>query len=306
MTSGAALLILNAPGFPATALGMDVHPLIRHEPDPDHPGWWSWDLRRRHALQRRDRQAAGPRRRAGAGGLPDVSGGAPFQSRRHGPWRGDPDLHRHGLVRRRAAGRGECDAGGDARLQRRASSRRGRIGVPLDAEVELLRETKRLAFFAGKVVQEGELVASFSGALRKAGRAAMTALAERYRALVAAGELTPRSATRNRRWRCSTGWPRQLGETPAAGASRPVRPAEAAARRRLSVGRGRARQIDADGPRLRDDRPSSPSAGSISTNSCSRCTSGCAPSGRRRRAIRSRRSRGRSPPRRNCSASTRW
>ena len=23
---------------------MDVHPLIRHEPDPDHPGWWSWDL----------------------------------------------------------------------------------------------------------------------------------------------------------------------------------------------------------------------------------------------------------------------
>src|SRR3982751_1438015 len=23
---------------------MDVHPLIRHAPDPDHPGWWSWDL----------------------------------------------------------------------------------------------------------------------------------------------------------------------------------------------------------------------------------------------------------------------
>ena len=46
----------------------------------------------------------------------------------------------------------------------------GRIGVPLDAEVELLRETKRLAFFAGKVVQEGELVAAFSGALRKSSR----------------------------------------------------------------------------------------------------------------------------------------
>ena len=43
----------------------------------------------------------------------------------------------------------------------------GRIGVPLDAEVELLRETKRLAFFAGKVVQEGELIAHFTGALRK-------------------------------------------------------------------------------------------------------------------------------------------
>ena len=23
---------------------MDVHPRIRHEPDPDHPGWWSWEL----------------------------------------------------------------------------------------------------------------------------------------------------------------------------------------------------------------------------------------------------------------------
>ena len=42
--------------------------------------------------------------------------------------------------------------------------------MPLDAEVELLRETGRLAFFAGKVVQEGELVAAFSGALRKSSR----------------------------------------------------------------------------------------------------------------------------------------
>ena len=24
---------------------MDLHPLIDHRPDPDHPGWWSWDLR---------------------------------------------------------------------------------------------------------------------------------------------------------------------------------------------------------------------------------------------------------------------
>ncbi|TMJ14899.1 MAG: PaaI family thioesterase [Alphaproteobacteria bacterium] len=21
-----------------------LHPRIRHEPDPDHPGWWTWDL----------------------------------------------------------------------------------------------------------------------------------------------------------------------------------------------------------------------------------------------------------------------
>jgi uncharacterized protein (TIGR00369 family) len=42
-----------------------------------------------------------------------------------------------------------------------------RLGLPLDAEVELLRETGRLAFFRGLVTQEGEAVASFSGALRK-------------------------------------------------------------------------------------------------------------------------------------------
>jgi uncharacterized protein (TIGR00369 family) len=46
----------------------------------------------------------------------------------------------------------------------------GRIGVPLDAEVELLRETGRLIFLDGRVTQEGELVASFTGALRKAAR----------------------------------------------------------------------------------------------------------------------------------------
>ena len=23
---------------------MDVHPLIRHDPDPDHPGWWTWEV----------------------------------------------------------------------------------------------------------------------------------------------------------------------------------------------------------------------------------------------------------------------
>ena len=46
----------------------------------------------------------------------------------------------------------------------------GRIGVPMDAEVELLRETGRLIFLDGRVTQEGELVASFTGALRKASR----------------------------------------------------------------------------------------------------------------------------------------
>jgi uncharacterized protein (TIGR00369 family) len=43
----------------------------------------------------------------------------------------------------------------------------GRIGVPLDAVCEVLRETGRLVFVRGLVVQDETLVASFSGTVRK-------------------------------------------------------------------------------------------------------------------------------------------
>ena len=46
----------------------------------------------------------------------------------------------------------------------------GQIGVPLDAVVEVLRETRRLVFLRGTVVQgegDAELIASFSGIVRK-------------------------------------------------------------------------------------------------------------------------------------------
>ena len=172
---------------------MDVHPLIRHEPDPDHPGWWTWDV------------AAEPTERFNAtiGKLlvrADGPGRATcrmFPEERHSNL---GDMVHGGAILTfidmaffaggRLAG-AERDPRGDARSARVRFLSPGRIGVPLDAEVELLRETKRLAFFAGKVVQEGELVAAFTGALRKSSRGRMTALAERYRALVAAGELQP-------------------------------------------------------------------------------------------------------------------
>ena len=43
----------------------------------------------------------------------------------------------------------------------------GRIGEPLEAQVELLRETGRLLFLRGLVVQGEEKVASFSATIRK-------------------------------------------------------------------------------------------------------------------------------------------
>jgi acyl-coenzyme A thioesterase PaaI-like protein len=149
---------------------MDVHPLIKHAPDPDHPGWWTWDV----ALD--------------DGRFNTVIG--KLLVREDGPGRASCRMfpeERHSNLGDMVHGGAILTfidmalfAGGrlaGANVMRAVtldlSTRfldRGRIGVPLDAEVELLRETKRLVFLAGKVVQEGVLVASFSGALRKASR----------------------------------------------------------------------------------------------------------------------------------------
>jgi acyl-coenzyme A thioesterase PaaI-like protein len=148
---------------------MDVHPLIRHNPDPDHPGWWTWDLaddtKFNAVIGKLLVRADGPgralcrmfpeERHSNLGDM--VHGGAILTFI-------DMALFAGG----RLAGANVIRA-----VTLDISTRflgRGRIGVPLDAQVELLRETKRLVFLAGKLVQEGELVASFSGALRKASK----------------------------------------------------------------------------------------------------------------------------------------
>ncbi|HMO69308.1 MAG TPA: PaaI family thioesterase [Novosphingobium sp.] len=45
----------------------------------------------------------------------------------------------------------------------------GELEEPLDAVTEVLRETRRLAFMRGKVVQGDQLIAAYSGTIRKAG-----------------------------------------------------------------------------------------------------------------------------------------
>ena len=44
---------------------------------------------------------------------------------------------------------------------------RGRAGLPLDAHVELIRQTRSLAFLQGVVRQEGEPCYSFTGTLKR-------------------------------------------------------------------------------------------------------------------------------------------
>ncbi len=46
----------------------------------------------------------------------------------------------------------------------------GRVGAPLDAVGEVLRETGRIVFLRGLIEQEGTLVASFNAGLRKPSR----------------------------------------------------------------------------------------------------------------------------------------
>jgi uncharacterized protein (TIGR00369 family) len=148
---------------------MDLHPAIRHEPDPDHPGWWSWDVaednRFNGTIGRLLVRADGPgqatcrmfpeERHSNLGNM--VHGGAILTFIDMAFFAGGR-LSGADVIRAVTL---DCNV-------RFLSP--GRLGVPLDAQVELLRETRRLAFFQGKVVQEGELIAAFSGTLRKASK----------------------------------------------------------------------------------------------------------------------------------------
>ena len=148
---------------------MDVHPLIDHRPDPDHPGWWSWtvkvDDRFNRVLGKLLVREGGPGR-----GICRM-----FPDKSHSNL---GDMIHGGAILTfidMAFFAGGRMAGGDVlpsvTLDCAAQFvTAGRIGVPMDAEVELLKETGRLVFLDGKVTQDGELVASFTGALRKASR----------------------------------------------------------------------------------------------------------------------------------------
>ena len=68
-----------------------------------------------------------------------------------------------------ARGFGVLQAGGAVTLDLSAQFIGGaQIGVPVEAHVELLRETNRMLFLRGLIVQQGEpTIASFTGTLRK-------------------------------------------------------------------------------------------------------------------------------------------
>ena len=164
---------------------------------------------------------------------------------------------------------------------------RGEIGVPLDAVVRLVGADARRACLPVGALRAGR---AHDAQLHRHAQAdprqdVSGPVAKAYAALVAAGELKPDPdqakavAALDRFAAC-------LGKANGSFLSRLfAKPAVAV--RGLSVGRGRARQVDADGPRLRQHRRRRPSAAPTSRRSCSTSTSGSARRARPRRATRS-------------------
>lgn len=145
---------------------MNIHPAIRHEPDPDHSGWSTWDVdgpaRFNHSLgkllARRGEDGRGWCRMFPAqehSNLGEkVHGGALMTFV-------DMALYAGGAM----AGANVAQAVTlDCSVQFLSP---GELGSPLDAELELLSETGRLVFVRGRVLQGERLVASFSATLRK-------------------------------------------------------------------------------------------------------------------------------------------
>ena len=147
--------------------------VFEYGPASGHPGWFTWDLTDTTRFNSQVMGSLLVRREDGGrcrlrmqtarkhSNLADVVHGAITLSL--------IDVSLFAAVRILLAGDG--DAGHSVTLE--VSSQfigAGQIGMPLDAVVEVLRETRRLVFLRGTVVQgenDAELIASFSGIVRK-------------------------------------------------------------------------------------------------------------------------------------------
>lgn len=145
----------------------DPQPGFVHEPDPENPGWLTWEL----SDPTRFNSLLGPMRvREEDGGMVRVR---MFPEHIHS----NLSDAVHGAVTLAlidvsmfAASRmfGLIEAGTAVTLDLSVQFiGRGRVGEPLDSVVELLRETGRLLFLRGLIVQGEDSIASFSGTIRK-------------------------------------------------------------------------------------------------------------------------------------------
>ena len=146
-------------------------PAFSSEPDPAHPGWLTWDL---NDNSRYNGQVLG--RMLVRAGDPGKAWVRMFPEHRHSNF--SNNLHGGTVlgfidVALFAGARmfGVIDVGPAVTLDLSVQFiGPGMIDSPLDAEVELLRETGRLLFLRGLVVQGDVRIAAFSGTVRKASK----------------------------------------------------------------------------------------------------------------------------------------
>jgi acyl-coenzyme A thioesterase PaaI-like protein len=143
-----------------------VHPLIRHEPDPDNPGWWTWDLaddERFNSSVGRLLVRSDGEGRARCRMFPDVR-----QSNLDNIVHGGAILTFIDMAMFAGGHVAGAEIGPSVTLDLSAHFlEAAKLHVPLDCTVELLRQSKRMAVMRGLVEQDGTIVAAWSGALRK-------------------------------------------------------------------------------------------------------------------------------------------
>jgi acyl-coenzyme A thioesterase PaaI-like protein len=147
-----------------------LHPLIAYAPAPDHPGWWTWDIGQRPEGVERFNASIGRLLVRGEGeGLarcrmfPEER-----QSNLGNVGHGGAILTFIDMAMYAGGHAAGADIAWSVTLDLSAQFLSpARLHRPLDCAVELLRETKRLAFMRGLVVQGEETVAAWSGTLRK-------------------------------------------------------------------------------------------------------------------------------------------
>jgi acyl-coenzyme A thioesterase PaaI-like protein len=145
------------------------HEHFIHEPIPGEPGWWSWDFKREGLFN----ALLGPLRvcrtddgRALVRMIPESRHGNLVDVVHGGALLGFIDIAL--FAGARVHGVEMIGRAVTIDLQTQFIGA-GLIGLAMDAEVEILRETKRLLFLRGIVHQKegSHLVASFSGIIRK-------------------------------------------------------------------------------------------------------------------------------------------
>ncbi|SLJ87577.1 PaaI family thioesterase [Novosphingobium mathurense] len=140
-----------------------------HAPDPEHPGWHTWDMTDQERFNPVVMGKMLVRQEADRAARLRLLSTRTMHGNLHGNIHGAVilgliDISLFATVNQVIGGNSASSVTLDLSTQFIGS---GRIGEPLDAVCEIMKETGRLFFLRGNLEQGGELIASYMGTLRK-------------------------------------------------------------------------------------------------------------------------------------------